>query len=284
LTTSGRRRRHLRCVGLPGGYVVQTPRIGYCERLKQTSGGAGRRCSYITLLREPKARVRSAWSYYCRACAEPRNSPCADGHHQAARRAAHNVRLSRDAHGVILESVAENIFNSCPNMSLADYAVMEGNRYMLALAGRAAARGASISSEGAAAQGVDEAPVFRRAWQTLHRPDLLLLFTERLDRGDLANLSHALGDPTPAPNASSPTTVKAMHMHSRGARRGGTGHTWGPRRGQAGPWRPREMTTTKVHDADSSAEAHVDRLLGRVLRYDIAIYKEALRLRGQTEA
>ena len=121
-----RPRRALRCASMPDGYVIQTGEVGYCERLK-TSRHHDRPCTYLTLLREPQARVRSAFNYYCRRCAE---HFCIQDVADLKKRVANNARLKRSNEGILLHRP----FNTCPNMTLLDYAKMEGNRYVRALA------------------------------------------------------------------------------------------------------------------------------------------------------
>ena len=223
------RRTALRCAALPSGYVVQTPRVGYCERLKQSRRASAKRpCKYFTLLREPTARVISAWNYYCRSCAE---RVCAADRTAIGNRAIHNARLRRDARGMLLERP----LNTCPNMSLPDYAVLEGNRYMHALADQ---------------KGNDTTVLFEAARRTLRRRDVLVLFTERLNLGDLSLLSRALGD-------ASNSSLKRLNMHTQPSKH--------------------------MHGALLSLRRRDEALLGRILQHDVALYDEAVRLRGVDE-
>ena len=66
--------------------------------------GLSRRCTYFTLLREPLARLKSSYDYFCKSCAE-------------GSRYCKNPLLAGRS-GV-----------ACPKMSLLDFAYLEGNVY-----------------------------------------------------------------------------------------------------------------------------------------------------------
>ena len=129
----------------------------------------------------------------------------------------------------------ERPLNTCPNMSLPDYAVLEGNRYMHALADQ---------------KGNDTTVLFEAARRTLRRRDVLVLFTERLNLGDLSLLSRALGD-------ASNSSLKRLNMHTQPSKH--------------------------MHGALLSLRRRDEALLGRILQHDVALYDEAVRLRGVDE-
>ena len=91
----------LRCQALPDGYILSTPAYGYCELLRH------RPCRYLTLLREPIARMMSAYEYYCRSCAEGTCKLPADHATDSIHGVAGNGSWPR----------------RCPNLSLLEYVV-----------------------------------------------------------------------------------------------------------------------------------------------------------------
>ncbi|KAL1507562.1 hypothetical protein AB1Y20_007182 [Prymnesium parvum] len=175
-----------RCARAPSGYVVQTD-YGYCARV-------GRRCRYLTLLRQPVARLLSAYSYYCLGCAE--------GGVQCVPRAVAAL--------------------TCPNMSLVAYAEWwEASRgYVRQLAGWGDAGGEGEEGgggeEGEEGEGGEEGSgeeeggeeeeggVWEGEWdeegaggialRRLRGAGVLVLFTEELSTVGMAQLSTFLHD------------------------------------------------------------------------------------------
>ena len=86
-------------------YVVQS-KYGFCNVFWQK-----RPCTYFTLLRHPVARLKSAFDYFCRSCAE-------------------NGRYCNNAANLVSRSGER-----CPNMSLLNFAHLEGNMYTHELSG-----------------------------------------------------------------------------------------------------------------------------------------------------
>lgn len=67
-------------------------------------------CTYFTLLRDPVARLKSSYDYFCRSCAEQ------------GRYCKNSLMESRSG-------------LRCPNMSLVDFAYLEGNMYTYEFSG-----------------------------------------------------------------------------------------------------------------------------------------------------
>lgn len=107
--------RSLPCADVPEGYVLQTLH-GFCELLAAVR--PERRCRYMTLLRDPIERVISEWNYFCVGCAEG-GRMCANSTLQ---------RMVDSTMGPAFRS-AGLPNNTCPSMSLTDYATLSGNRY-----------------------------------------------------------------------------------------------------------------------------------------------------------
>lgn len=242
------RPQRLRCQALPDGYVIASPRVGYCERLKS------RPCHYITLLREPKARMYSAYQYYCRGCAE---GTC---QHVASPTA---------------------VEPACPNISLIEYAQREGNRYSLVLGGGGALRPRvtpSMRNENREDQ-VEE--LFRSAIHRLSRSaptSMLVLLTERLATGDLDELAYYLGD------ADRPLVGNQEGGNWTGAR-AGSGRDRDSRHAHMHRTPRTRLIETDARASSTSSDVRSmaigamskeeDAALGEILRYDIALYQHA---------
>lgn len=287
--------RRLRCEGMPAGYVIETPATyGYCELRSLRRQG----CTYMTLLREPMARVVSAWNYYCLRCAE---GSCLS-RAQRVQNAAYNAGLQRfDHRPAAPNSGTSRPRNACPNMSLVAYASLEGNRYTRTFAHAALLRGRNATHQPgqlgrvpmapspvrpvplappppSARNGEDrstraredaredeEAALLSQAMATLRRPEMLVIFTEALDTSDWRALARHLGE-----DANASAWRRARHMHASGAR---------PR---ARPRHEREGPPDMLANMPWEGEAHGPvsardlELLGRILRLDIALYRAAL--------
>ena len=183
------------CAEVPDGYVVQTD-FGFCEAL---SGFTGRRCRYVTMLREPVSRTVSGWSYFCQSCAEG-GIQCVKDKDERRQKALYNGRLQRDPDGVPLE---HEPLGSCPNMSLVDYAVHQGNKYtnMFGINASNYASGECVNESPCLSKTRDpRAPckpgALERAQAALRRDDMLVLLLEDLSRGGAEALWRSLNEST----------------------------------------------------------------------------------------
>ena len=98
------------CADVPNDYVVPA-QLGFCELIGTTTG---RKCRYMTVLREPISKIVSEWNYFCRDCRETRrfcstvrsaDTPSVmrqEIHHTLEHAMSLNTKLSRNAHGVPL--------------------------------------------------------------------------------------------------------------------------------------------------------------------------------------
>ena len=248
----------LRCQALPDGYVLATPAYGYCEKLRR------RPCHYVTLLREPIARMHSAFNYYCRSCAE---GAC-ERERTALSLAAGNRSAARN------DAAANSSSRRCPHLSLVEYAAREGNRYTAVLGASAfAARAAAATAATAATAAPESEPhhqQFRRAIHRLartnaseHRHEMLVLLTERLGEAELRLLASYLGDDD--------SQADARGRPRRSAARGTPavpGTSADPRHAHM-----HRTSFTGLRPAISSTmSASEHEALSRILRYDIALY------------
>jgi hypothetical protein len=171
-----------RCYGAHEGSVVQTE-YGFCGLLTKYTQ---RQCRYFTLLREPRSRLVSAWNYFCLQCHEG-GRQCVKDKDVRTAASAYNHGLPRDSLGV--PSAAPR--NSCPHMSVTDYAALSSNIYvaMFGVPERHIANASSLAAELARVRargrwprpGAVELPVAREA---LRRPAMLVLsYADRLVLG-----------------------------------------------------------------------------------------------------
>ena len=232
------------CAAMPDNAVVQTV-YGFCQILTSTTG---RPCDYITVLREPVARMVSSHQYNCKACAE-KGRWCPRRHQPKTqlRLAEANARLPRDRDGLLqLQGDSAKLHNTCPGMSLLDFAAMVGNVYVDTfghdgLSPTYSARGDAgidwfLAGEVTAAE-------LSVATAALRRKDMLVLLTDEIRQGEggMAALNDYLDDT---------------------------------------PWDLPDWVWAKHNvNANPQAQANADRaLVGRILRFDVALYAEALRL------
>ena len=299
LHQQGLRPNRLRCEALPNGYVLQASAHGYCELLDLSRK---RPCRYLTLLREPTARMVSAYRYYCQGCAE---GAC---------------------------SSPDSI---CPNTTLLEYAAREGNQYTAVLGNPVSLSGTrpnavptakrAAAASTAVRQAVARGPMFRRADPTsvgvadfrralaalggsqqlplqplpsatkqqqqqqpaqtrIARP-MLVLLTEELDHGDLTVLARYLGDTSereggtngtaPAREATQPgnrlgTRLVPSHMHRTSRRSSARGIDASARTS----WAQQQQQQQRRETAGDLAPAE-RAALRRILRFDIRLYEHA---------
>ena len=171
------------CSHLPAGYVVQAD-MPFCELLQ--AARLARPCRYMTLLRDPIARVVSEFDHFCLSCKEGQRG-CELNRTRRGEFAHLNRQLPRDELGV----PAERPHNTCPEMGLVDFAVMTGNKYVT-LFGREV-REFPRSSQGSCEEARAAASPFKLcpplnltaddlvvAGASLAHPNMLVIFTEQL--------------------------------------------------------------------------------------------------------
>jgi len=186
------------CADVPPGYVVQSS-YSYCEHLLALTG---RDCRYITVLREPIARLVSDWNYHCLGCRGTGTDACPN---EEERRAAteSNRQIKRDGDGVPFRW--SGLRKSCPDMSVADYAAFYGNPYLtqfgvdvINVATDSTAFDSILQSENASFPQPYNAS-FDLALRALRQPNMVVLFTEDLSHGAMAQLWQSLNETMPVP-------------------------------------------------------------------------------------
>ena len=102
----------LKCAEAPAGYVVAANYgYGWCEARRAQMGRTD--CRYVTVLREPVARLTSDCNYFCLSCAEG-GRRCVRDPQQLMRAVQNNSKICRDARGVACSQPT----NSCPRMGI----------------------------------------------------------------------------------------------------------------------------------------------------------------------
>ena len=210
-------RRPMECADVPLGYVAQVA-FGFCELLRNRTGRA---CRYATVLRDPIERIVSDWNYFCLACAEGgRFCPYSHGSKNATAHAEailSNSRLPRGADGAPMATP----LNTCPRMSLVDYAAYIGNVYT----NRFDVDVSTVTtintelcdeSDAARVRRRGRQPSLQMAQRALLRPDMLVMFTEDLSHGGLDPLWRLLNE--------SSSSIKKLdeHVGTRNAHHGQT--------------------------------------------------------------
>lgn len=182
---------HTKCLDLPAGTVVQASH-GFCELAHHFTQ---RRCRYITLMREPVARYISDWSYFCRSCSEGGRA-CPQEPQVVREASAHNQRLPREVDG----RPRARPKNSCPNMSVIDYASMYLATYTTPTH-YVQHFGHDMGTIAFDNKTFLRAPTIEHALRNLHMPNMMVLFTEELSVGGLEYLwrsvLHEEGPPPP---------------------------------------------------------------------------------------
>jgi len=217
------------CSHVPAGFVVQAD-YGFCSYFQAATG---RPCAYMTMLREPIARLLSGWSYFCLACSEG-GRKCPYKGAELERLVSANQRLPWDAHGLPIGK----LYNTCPRMNAVEYAMLEGNKYV----GMFAKDVCTLQDDphGEYTGLIASADHLAKAEAVLSRQDLLVLFTEDLDHGGLAELQAFL-------NASS-AEFQAAPPHANDNR-------------------------IEAGVADAIGDAKLMQRLKYVLRWDIELYR-----------
>ena len=199
------------CTDLPDGTAIQAGH-GFCELVHHFTG---RRCRYFTVLREPASRMVSEWAYFCHGCRE-NNRFCLTNQSEVRIALEHNQHLLREADG----RPQETPMNSCPEMSLIDYAAMRPCTYVCGF-------GSDMSIVVLDNKTFARRPTLEAALRNLQSPMMTVLFTEELAYGGVDYLWHAVlnrnetearptlphqnkGPSTPAPLASDIDALKRL--------------------------------------------------------------------------